>query len=69
MVKFGVRVQTWNSLPMPNFVQKKSLKSIGPLASDLKQEFHIFTILVDVSKGTMVKFGVRVWTWVSLPHA
>jgi len=68
MVKFGVRVQTWNSLPMPNFVQKNRL-SIGPLASDLKQEFHIFTILVDVSKGTMVKFGVRVWTWVSLPHA
>ena len=50
---------------MPNFVQKNRL-SIGPLASDLKQEFHIFTILVDVSKGTMVKFGVRVWTWGTL---
>jgi len=35
MVKFDVIVRTWDSLPTPNFVFKKSLKGIGPFGADL----------------------------------
>jgi len=30
MLKVGVTVGTWASLPMPNFVEEKSLKGIYP---------------------------------------
>jgi len=42
IVKFGVRVRTWNSLPVPNFV--RSLRGICPFGKIFTKKIKIFTI-------------------------
>jgi len=40
-------VRTWDFIHVPNFIE--IIYGIGPLWADLCQNFHIMTILVDLS--------------------
>jgi len=65
MVKFGVRVRTWDSLPHTKFCKKNYLKEVYPFGVNLYQKFEIFASLgltAHIFKRTMLKFGVRVRT-------
>jgi len=42
MLKFGVRVRTWDCLPHAKFCLKKSLKGIHPFGENLYQKIEIF---------------------------
>jgi len=70
-VKFGIRVRTWDSHPMQNFV-KNHLRGYTPLGKFI-QKIPILAILglkahTGTFKAKMVKFGVMVRTWDSLAH-
>ena len=72
MVKFGVRVRTWDSLPHAKLC-KKSLKGIYPFWSKFIPKITCLAILGAVSphfqsyNGEFWRNGVR--TWDSLRHA
>jgi len=41
MLKFGVKLRTWNCLPHAKFCLKKSLKGMYPFGENLYQKFEI----------------------------
>jgi len=66
MVKFGMRVRTWDSLHQAKFCFKKSLKGVYPFWANLYQKYQFsrfWGLWAHILKPTMVKVGVRVRTW------
>jgi len=49
MLKVGVTVGTWASLPMPNFVEEKSLKGIYPSGAKVIPKKRNFGVVGGVS--------------------
>jgi len=65
-----VRVRTWKTLPRAKYC-KKSVKGVYPFLLKIIKKIAILAILTPVSphvfKATTVKFGMRLWTWDTLP--
>jgi len=69
MVKFGKRVRAWESLPHAKFCKSRLRRytPLGKIYTKKYQFWRFWRLLAHIFEATIVKFGVRLRTWDTLP--